>query len=204
MLCGTNGAVEFTLGIANSMTIDSQKLDTLLKWFGVGIGWLISTYITYRIGRKTKHDDMQIGKRYSFAEQLSALLQRDFHSRQKIAEQYHSNFDNLDNVSKAVDYFNKHNSCYQSMNQLISELPNNIGKLQEANRSAAIYLDESTTKAIESYIANTSFSYETDGDLGLINTYAENFFVTLLDLNRSKRLTENYNSAMRGLRKAVR
>lgn len=185
------------------MTLDPQTLDTL-KWFGVGIGWLISAYITYRIGRKTKHDDIQIGKRHAFAEQLSALLQRDFHNRQLIAERYHSNFDHMKDVSEAMYYFNKHDSLYQSIRQLISELPDDIGKLQEANRSAAIYLDESTTEAIESYIANTRFSYETDGGLGLINTYAENFFVTLLDSNRSKGLAENYKSAMRGLRKAVR
>jgi hypothetical protein len=87
------------LGIANPMTLDPQTLDTL-KWFGVGIGWLISAYITYRIGRKTKHDDIQIGRRHDFAEQLSALLQRDFHNRQLIAEQYHSNFDHMKDVSE--------------------------------------------------------------------------------------------------------
>lgn len=185
------------------MNLDPQTLDTL-KWFSVGIGWLISTYITYRIGRKTKHDDIQIGKRHAFAEQLSALLQKDFHSRRLITEQYHSNFDHMKTVSEAMCYFDKHESLYQSIRQLMSELPENIGKLQETNRSAAIYLDEGTTEAIESYIADTRFSYETDDGLGLINTYAENFFVTLLDSARSTRLTGNYKAAMRGLRKAVR
>lgn len=185
------------------MNLDQQTLDTL-KWFGVGIGWLISTYITYRIGRKTKHDDIQIGKRHVFAEQLSVLLQKDFNARQLIAEQYHSNFDHMKNVSEAMHYFDKHESLYQSIRDLMSELPADIGKLQETNRSAAIYLDESTTEAIESYIADTRFSYQTDGCLGLINTYAENFFVTLLDASRSKRLAENYKTAMRGLCEAVR
>ena len=153
---------------------------------------------------KTKHDDIQIGKRHAFAEQLSVLLQKDFHNRKLIAEQYHSNFDHMKDVSEAMHYFDKHESLYQSIRQLMSELPADIGNLQETNRSAAIYLDESTTEAIESYIADTRFSYETDGGLGLINTYAENFFVTLLDSARSTRLAGNYKAAMRGLRKAVR
>ncbi len=71
-------------------------------------------------------------------------------------------------------------------------------------RDAAIYLNESTTEAIEFYIADTRFSYETDGGLGLINAYTENFFVALLDSDRSTRLAENYKAAMRELRKAVR
>lgn len=185
------------------MNLDPQTLDTM-KWLGVGIGWLISVYITYRIGRRTKHDDIQIGKRHVFAEQLSALLQKDFNNRQLIAEQYHSNFDHMKDVSEAMYYFNMHESLYQSIRQLMAELPNDIGELQEANRSAAIYLDENTTEAIVTYIADTRFSYETDGGLGIINTYAENFFITLLDSDRSKRLAENYKAAMRGLRKSVR
>ncbi|MHB8388325.1 MAG: hypothetical protein ACYDBH_01940 [Acidobacteriaceae bacterium] len=152
----------------------------------------------------TKHDDIQIGKRHAFADQLSVLLQKDFHNRQLIAEQYHSNFDHLKDLSEAMHYFNKHQSLYQGIRHLISELPDDIGKLQAANRSAAIYLDENTTGAIESYIANTRFSYESDGGLGLINTYAENFFAALLDADRSKCLAENYKAAMRGLRKSVR
>ena len=63
-------------------------------------------------------------------------------------------------------------------------------KLQrEINRSARIYLDESTTSAIESYIENTRFSFESDG-IGLINTYADNFFTNLLDQSRSSQLAE--------------
>lgn len=83
------------------------------------------------------------------------------------------------------------------------ELPVDIGKLQEINRSAAIYLEENTTSAIETYIENTRFSFESDG-IGLINTYADNFFTNLLDESRSSQLAEGYKTAMRGLRKAVR
>lgn len=57
------------------MTLDPQTID-ILKWFGLGIGWLITTYVTYRIGRRVKHDDIQIRKRHNFAEQLSVLLQK--------------------------------------------------------------------------------------------------------------------------------
>lgn len=184
------------------MNIDPQTID-ILKWLGVGFGWLISTYITYFIGRKAKHDDIQIGKRYAFAEQLSAILQKDFHNRQLLADQYHSNFDHMTDLSEAMHYFHKHEALYQGMRDLMAEIPPAIGKLQETNRSAAIYLDEDTTEAIESYIANTRFSYETDG-IGLINTYAENFVATLIDASRSASLEKYYKAAMRGLRKAVR
>jgi hypothetical protein len=184
------------------MTLDPQTIETL-KWFGLGIGWLITTYVTYRIGRRVKHDDIQIGKRHNFAEQLSVLLQKDFHNRKLLADQYHSNFDHMSNVSEAMHYFNKHETLYQGMRDAMSELPADIGKLQEINRSAAIYLDESTTSAIEAYIENTRFSFESDG-IGLFNNYAESFFTNLLDESRSSQLAEGYKNAMRGLRKAVR
>jgi len=184
------------------MTLDPQTID-ILKWFGLGIGWLITTYVTYRIGRRVKHDDIQIRKRHNFAEQLSVLLQKDFHNRKLLAKQYHSNFDRMNDVSEAMHYFNKHETLYQEMRDAMSDLPADIAKLQEINRSAAIYLDESTTSAIESYIENTRFSFESDG-IGLINTYADNFFTNLLDQSRSSQLAEGYKNAMCGLRKAIR
>lgn len=184
------------------MELDSQTLETL-KWFGLGIGWMISTYVTYRIGRRAKHDDIQIEKRHNFSEQLSTLLQKDFHNRNSLADQYRSNFDHMENVSEAMYYFNKHEFLYQGMRDVMLELPVDIGKLQEINRSAAIYLEENTTSAIETYIENTRFSFESDG-IGLINTYADNFFTNLLDESRSSQLAEGYKTAMRGLRKAVR
>lgn len=184
------------------MNLDQQTIETL-KWFGVGIGWLISTYITYRIGRKAKHDDIQIGKRHAFAEQLSTILQKDFHDRQLLAAQYHSNFDHRTDLSEAMHDFKKYDTLYEGMRDLMAGLPPAIQELQETNRSAAIYLDEGTTEAIESYLANARFSYESDG-IGLINTYAENFFSILLDPSHSTSREKHYKVAMRGLRKAVR
>lgn len=186
---------------ARTMTLDPQTIETL-KWFGLGIGWLITTYVTYRIGRRAKYDDIQIGRRHNFAEQLSALLQKDFHNRKLLAEQYHSNFDHISNISEAIHYFNKHETLYQGMRDAMSELPAGVDKLQEINRSAAIYLVESTTCAIEEYIENTRFSFKSDG-IGLMNNYAECFFTNLLDETRSSKLAEGYKNAMRGLRKAV-
>mgnify|MGYP003117439400 CR=1 FL=1 len=50
--------------------MDQQVID-ILKWIGLGIGWPLSTYITYYIGKKSKHDDIQIMKRHDFAEQIA-------------------------------------------------------------------------------------------------------------------------------------
>ncbi|MCL2308647.1 MAG: hypothetical protein FWC42_00015 [Proteobacteria bacterium] len=182
------------------MALDSQTLDAL-KWLGAGIGWLASAYISYRIGRRAKIDDIQIEKRQTFVDQLSNLLQTDFHERQQIVDLYNLNFSHMKNLSEAMYYFDKYESLYQEFRQLMSKLPEGIDKLQEVNRNAAIYLDKNTVEAIESYISDTLFSYD---DTGLTDTYAENFFTTVLDDDRSKRLAENYEAAMHGLRKAVR
>lgn len=188
--------------MATIVAFDQQVIDTL-KWFGLGIGWLVSAYVTYRIGRRTKHDDIQIVKRHTFAEQIAALLQRDFHNRRLLTEQYHSNFDHMGNLSEAMQAFHKHETLYRSMRDTILELPTDIEKLHELSRNSALYLEENTTSAIETYIGVTRFSFETDG-IGLINTYVEDFFVNLLDVDRSAQLDGAYRKAMQGLRKAVR
>lgn len=109
----------------------------------------------------------------------------------------------MTDLSEAMHYFHKYETLYEGMRDLMAGLPPTIQKLQEINRSAVIYLDEGTTEAIESYLANARFSYESDG-IGLINTYAENFFAILLVPSHSTSREKHYKVAMRGLRKAVR
>jgi hypothetical protein len=184
------------------MTLDQQAID-FLKWIGVGVGWIISTYVTYRIARRSKHDDIHIGKRHNYAEQISALLQKDFKNRQLLTAMYHTNFDHMGNLSEAMHALHKNENLYRDMRELITELPTDIEKLQELNQNAVLYLEESTTTAIEKYIAETRFLYSTDG-IGYFDNYAEKFFLNLLDEERLTALTKEHKKAMKGLRRAVR
>tara|TARA_Y100000588_G_scaffold189185_1_gene203100 strand:+ start:438 stop:767 length:330 start_codon:yes stop_codon:yes gene_type:complete len=109
----------------------------------------------------------------------------------------------MDGLSEAMHAFHKHDYLYTRMRETIDELPTDIGNLVELSRRATLYINESTSQSIEQYVATTSFSYHSDG-IGLINTYAEDFFKTLLDERRSSLRKAAYEKAMRGLRDAVR
>lgn len=184
------------------MSLDQNTME-LIKWFGGGFAWLLSMYITYVFGKKSKHDDIQIKKRHDFAEQILHLLQQDFSARKSLLEQYHANFDHMNGIADAMDSFLKYETLYMGMKDTIESLPDGISQLKELNQKATIYFNKTTTERIDSYIKATVFSYHTDG-IGLINNYAEAFFTNLLEEVRFKQLLKDYEKSICRLRKEVK
>jgi nicotinic acid phosphoribosyltransferase len=103
--------------------------------------------------------------------------------------------------SVAVQAFTEHPTMYQSMKNIMVGLPEQINKLKDLNRRAAIYIDERLTEKIEQYIETTRFSFVMDGGELLINTFAESFFDNLMDGKLLGRRRNLYQQIMNGLRK---
>lgn len=180
----------------------NPQLFDALKLLAVGAGALIMALVGFFVGRKSKHDDIQIGKRHSFAEGLSVLLQKDFQNRQQLAEGFRLNFSNEVTISEAIKAFHKHQSSFSGMRTTMQEVQSDVTELEALNRQAAIYMGEKTTRIIDEYISATRFAYATDG-VGLINDFDERFFENLLEKKRAKQLGEAFKKSMKGLRKAI-
>lgn len=153
------------------------------KWVLGGLAWLISVIITYYIGKKSKVDDIRLKKTYEIAEEVAVLIQKDHHDRELLIEEFNENFGHIPDRKDAVENFHRFPSLYESMRKEIMGLPEQINKLQDLNRKAAIYFREDLTRKIEDYITMARFTYLTDGGL-LFDTYLESFFDNLLDAKR--------------------
>jgi hypothetical protein len=171
------------------------------KWIGGGVAWILSISITYRLGRKSKIDDIRINKLHEYAQIIVSVLSKDFNERKDLVESYERNFNHFDEIEKAVDAFEIHTSLYKDMRNIIIELPKNIDKLEEKSRNAKIYFDLNLIKDIEGYVKTTRFSYISDGMNGLMfNTYCLSFFKNLLDqenIIKRKKLYDNILSKLR-------
>ena len=182
-----------------------DKFIEITKWLGGGAAWLISMIITYKLGRKSKIDDIHIKKRHEYAEIMADALKKDFKERQTLLELYEKNFGHLKEIAEADEAFNRFPSLYKEMRTIIAELPNGINKLEEISRKATVYFNPAVMNDVENYISETRFSFATDGTGGLLyNTFFLSFFNNLLDQKKILKRKSLFESSIYKLRKALK
>jgi len=177
-------------------------MDILNTLLSAGVS-LLSIFVGYLLGRRSKIDEIQLAKKHELAEQLSVLLQEDFDDRLNLRQEYHENFDHLKDLSEAMYYFDKHQNLYSGIRKRMERMPTRRDSLKVANRKAAIYLPENVTSSIDEYLKLTYFTYWSDG-VGFINSFAEEFFKNLLDDDTWESLQNHYTSILNRLRKSLK
>jgi len=165
---------------------------------------ILSAFLGYLFGRRAKIDAIQIAKLHELAEELSCLLQQDYEDRRSLRDEYDATFGHLSSHEEAMHYFYEYRHLYESTWKMIYMLPKRIEKLERTNQRAAIYLSKPITNIIKEYCVLTKFNFETDGNAGLVDTYAADFFENLMDRRRELSLERLYANAMNRLRKSVK
>lgn len=179
--------------------MDPQIIDSA-KWALGGLGALFSLYVSYKLGKRGKVDDLFIKRRHDLVERLSVALQDDFETREVLRSEYESNFGHVDEF-KAMEVFNRYDDLYQGMRNNIQRCAELLASLRQLRREVAIYVKPKVAQLVEQYIACNQFTFDTDGGL-LINTYAEEFFRNLLDESKHARRETLFRHLMKELRSA--
>jgi hypothetical protein len=110
-----------------------------IPWLIV-LGWLGSNIITYLLGRQKGIDAIKLKKKQELAEQMAVLLHDDYQARLTLRRFYENNFKHL-TLHEAASAFDKHEvAMYMTQRQTMVDLLDGIGKLQQLNRQALIYV----------------------------------------------------------------
>lgn len=184
----------FTFGLSDTIVHAS-------KWFGGLLASLILVWAAYLRGKRAKIDDIRLRRKYDLAERLAVRLQADNREREWLLGWYHRSFDHLPDLDTAMHYFHKHANDHKSIQEAIGNLAKGIIELVSLRQEAAVYLPSNLLKAVDTYEETTRFTHETDGGLGIYDTYFRNFFETLLDEDRTKRRLTAFKRTISGLSK---
>ncbi len=175
------------------------------KWVSIllgGIGWLFTNILTYKLGKRSKIDDIHIQKVYEYAKALSIVLQEDYRDREYLVEWYNNNFKNLSSVHEAAEAIETYPLLYQTAHDIMLRLPQRRNNIDEIRKKSAIHLHHRLLELINIYIETTNFTYASDGAGGiLINTYNTSSFSNLIDNNKLHERRVVYGKIMKRLRK---
>jgi len=180
------------------MKLEPEIVD-LIKWVLTAIAWIVSVFVTYKIGKRGKVDDLKIHRRHELVEKLSILLQEDHQTREGLIRQFHRNFAHLERAA-AYEAFETLETLYQDMRASIERCAELKIELRSLSRQIAIYLQEDLLSELNKYLGSTSFTYITDGIGLFINTYGRSFFENLLDETNIKIRNIAYFNILKGLR----
>jgi hypothetical protein len=171
-------------------------------WIALALGWAISIYVTYKIGRRQNVDNIHIKKRNEFSEQIAALLKEDYDDRKSLRQDYKANFSQYGSLDEVIAAFGKFDTLYAPIKRKLATLPDRLPKIRNLNDKATLYFDDKTSACIDDYLKETSFTYVTD-EMGLISDYGVRLFEKLLNESDFAKLSNAHEKAIKRLRRLV-
>ena len=171
-------------------------------WIALVLGWIISVYVTYKIGKRQNVDNIHIKKRYEFSEQIAALLKEDFDDRNSLRQDYKANFSQYGSLDDVIAAFDKFDTLYAPIKRKVARFPDRLSKIRELNDKATVYFDNKTSACIDDYLKVTSFTYVTNR-IGLTTDYDMRLFEKLLNESDFAKLSKAHEKAIKRLRQVV-
>jgi hypothetical protein len=158
----------------------------------------------YRLASRIRRSQVQVEKRIGVIEKMAAALQEERDRRTRIRDWFTANYRGSTSQSEAIDDFCQKSDLHKETYDEIGELSEATARFWTLRREAEVYLDDLIVAEVEAYVVLTRVASLSDGGLGLIDTYHEEFLKKLLDKDNNGKLTEKYASAMQMLRNAMK
>jgi len=182
--------------------------DEILKTFGPYVLAILGTFVGYYLGRRSKFDDIRIGKGFELAEEVSRLFQDVAELETSLFEFYRINFAEREDgyrqsVEDAVDSFLRLKPMYRVRHEEIEKLSKKRERLIRTLKRARLYLDNRTISMMNRYLKLGDFQYMTDGGV-MTNTYHLGFFRNLIDPRKHRTRKRLRKAITKRLRKLVR
>ncbi len=163
---------------------------------------VIASYVSYRIGKKTRIDETKIRKKFEFGEKVNLLFQQIVEINISLRKFYKSNFIHVESIHEAVEDLQTHSKVlYESQFKEIEDLINKKSELHNILKNARLYLNKRIIKNIEEYLELSKINYLHDG--GFINTYLDELFKNLIDEKVNKKREKLRKTIMRKIYKLI-
>jgi len=175
-----------------------KLIEDLLKIGIPSVLGTISTYISYRLGKRQSIDAIRIEKCFDHGGKVAKTLLEIEEIYSSLSTSFRTNFQHVQTVTETMEYFEELH-LYEDMKRDIQTLSEKRASLRAEIKMASIYLKTKFLDRVEEYLKLGDFSYDTDGGL-FVNTYYENFFENLLDEATEKKRLALFASLKKELR----
>lgn len=164
---------------------------------------IVSTIISYRLGKQGKIDEIVLKEGYPIANQVSILFQKISEDDQYYFDFYHNDsFQNIKDIEEFSAYFENLPGNFSEEYQRIDNLLKAREELKDQLKKARLYLNYAVIEDIQSYLKLDQFWYRTTAYTDHNNFY-EAFFSNIIDEKKHRRREKISLRVIKKLRKLI-
>ena len=153
----------------------------LIPIFGGIIVSIISSIISYKLGKRAKIDTEKIKRKIHLSEEIGRLLQEVMEMENYFYEFYGRNFGNVASVEEAVEnFFERRGDLFEDEYKMIHDVIEKRNRLREKLLLGRLYLPSQFVDEVAQYLDLSTFHYLHDGGYFESTFYVE-FFRNIMD-----------------------
>lgn len=176
-------------------------LDDILKIGIPSLIGLVTAFVSYSLGKRSKKYEILLEKSIPIAERVSTKLNTIHLVNEKLAEYYHKNFDHMESFEHAMDSFDRYiTSLHNDVTNNIHELMQVRDALKAEIANSSLYLNHTLTNEIMRYLKLGDFTF---ADSELHSNFYEEFWRNLLDIENTKLRTLLYSDVNKYIAKIL-
>jgi len=161
---------------------------------------IISGAATYWWGKRAKIDDIRIKRVHALVETMSIAFLGVHRGMERLASWFESNFKNLNSIAEGVDRFRQGvDTIYASKKDEIEQLAKDKATLGSLVTQGQVYLPEKLLNDLAAYMETCSFHYSNVWPL--FDTYLEELFENILDIEKRSARARLEQKIMKGFRR---
>jgi len=157
-----------------------EFLERLLLVGITAIGGLISSILTYHLGKRAKIDEEKIKRRFQIAEEVAVLLEYVIETDNYFYDFYRQNYGHVGRIETAIENFEQMRRLFQDEHARISQLMSKRDELRKRMLLSKLYLSGKFIRKSIEYLDLSAFHYIHNGGMS-VNTFHTEFFRNIVD-----------------------